>query len=202
MTPMSCSQRSAARSWVTPSCCIAALPAICSCHASTPTSKTSASPQRTAVKASGDNSSRRVSRGRGSGAPPAWNWTAGRQTRRRLLSTHLSACTSHVATLRWTSEADTDSRSGRAMDSSERRLSLGAAEIEVEVVAAFDQLSQPLGESRGGRAIYQVVVYTNRQTQVLPNDGTPIHHRQLFANATHRQHERCRRRRGDAPACP
>ena len=43
-------------------------------------------------------------------APPAWSWTAGRQTGRRWLSTHPSACASRAAILPWTSEAGTDGR--------------------------------------------------------------------------------------------
>jgi len=69
-----------------------------------------------------------------------------------------------------------------------------------ESIPALDQFFQPLGEARCRSAIDDIVIKTDRHTQIFPYSYVPINDTRLLTDATQRNHE-CWGGWRDAPTC-
>src|SRR6266700_3724038 len=69
-----------------------------------------------------------------------------------------------------------------------------------KTIAALNQFFQPLGETCRRSAVDDIVIKTDRQTQIVPDGDGPVHNTWFLRNAAHRHHECCRRGYRDAPA--
>ena len=58
-----------------------------------------------------------------------------------------------------------------------------------QTIAALDQVFQLLGEACCRCAIDDIVIKTDRQTQIVPQSDVPIHDNRLLANTAHRHAE-------------
>src|ERR1700693_4538476 len=59
----------------------------------------------------------------------------------------------------------------------------------IEIIAALNQVFEPLGEACRRSAIDNIVIKTNRQAQIVPDSYVPINDTRLLADAAQRNHE-------------
>src|SRR5216684_7913050 len=67
---------------------------------------------------------------------------------------------------------------------------------------ALNQVFQPLGEASCRSTVDDIVIKTDRQTQIVPDGDVPVHDPWLLTNATHRHPEGMGIGWKNAPASP